>query len=149
LAAPSVSGVKQGYFQLEVLSPHKKLSNIADYSVKCTTKIVGGITAKPDLADLVVEDVQPAANLLSKVFVKVTNVGTSPSTPTNLQAISQKDGQTIIRGTLVPVVEPGTSQVVLAQLGTTISSAEQIDLHVDSPNRIKESDEGNNGFHYK
>lgn len=149
LVAPNDPDLKQGYFQLEVLSPHKKVSNIADYSVKCMPETVGGLTAKPDLADLVVEDVQPAANLLSKVFVKITNVGTGPSTPTNLQAISQKNGQTIIRGTLVPVVEPGASQIVLAQLGTTISSAEQIALRVDSPNRIKESDEANNGFQYK
>lgn len=149
LVAPNDPDLKQGYFQLEVLSPHKKLSNIADYSVKCMAETVGGLNAKPDLADLVVEDVQPAANLLSKVFVKITNVGTGPSTPTNLQAISQKNGETVIRGTSVPVVDPGTSQVVLVQLGVTASSAQQIEIKVDSPNRIKESDEGNNGFQYK
>ncbi|MDY0871820.1 CARDB domain-containing protein [Dongia rigui] len=149
LVAPTDPNLKQGYFQLEVLSPHKKLSNIADYSVKCVAETVGDLAPKPDLADLVVEDVQPAGNLLSKVFVKVTNVGTGPSTPTNLKATSLKNGQTIIRGTLVPAVEPGQSQVVMAQLGTTISSAEQIAIQVDSPNRIKEADESNNGFQFK
>ena len=149
LAAPNNPNLQQGYFQLEVLSPHKKLSNIADYSVKCTAAAVGNLAAKPDFADLVIEDVQPAPNLLSKVFVKVTNIGTGPSTPTNLKATSLKNGQTIKRGTLVPVVAPGTSQVVLAQLGVTISSAEQITLHVDDPNRIKESNEANNTFQYK
>ncbi|WP_374653317.1 CARDB domain-containing protein [Dongia sp.] len=149
LVASNDPNLKQGYFQLEILSPHKKVSNIADYSVKCVAETVGQVAAKPDLADLIVEDVQSAPNLLSKVFVKVTNIGTGPSTPTNLRATSLKDGQSIVRGTLVPAVEPGTSQVVLAQLGTTISSAQQIAIQVDSPNRIKESDEGNNGFQYK
>ena len=41
LAAPSDPNLTQGYFRVEVLSPHKKLSNIADYSVKCTVKTAG------------------------------------------------------------------------------------------------------------
>src|SRR5262249_11165657 len=41
LAAPTVPHLNQGIFQLEITSPHKKLSNTADYSVKCTFSTAG------------------------------------------------------------------------------------------------------------
>jgi hypothetical protein len=165
LSAQTVPNLNQGYFQLEVIAPHKKMSNIADYSVKCTVTtagdglvakpgivnpvLVGGLTAKPDLADLVIEEVQPSPAVPTKLFVKVTNNGTAASTPTNLKALRWVGNQSSARGTLVPVVEPGQSQVVLVELGGTIAGASQLYVRVDDPNRIKEQDEGNNAFKVK
>jgi hypothetical protein len=164
LAAPSDANLTQGYFRVEVLSPHKKLSNIADYSVKCTFKvagngklaapkdvvkpvIVGGLTV--GLADLVIEDVQPSPAVPTKLFVKVTNKGKAASTPTNLRAIRWTGNQATGRGTLVPAIQPGQSQVVLAELGGTIAGATQLYVRVDDPNRVPESDDGNNSFKVK
>ncbi len=164
LAAPSNPNLVQGYFRVEVVSPHKKLSNIADYSVKCTFKVAGNGelaapqgTVKPVImgtltagfSDLVIEEVQPSPAVPTKLFVKVTNKGKVASTPTNLKALRWVGGQATARGTLVPAVQPGQSQVVLAELGGTIQGASKLYLRVDDPNRIAETDEGNNSFKVK
>lgn len=164
LAAPSNPNLTQGYFQVEVLSPHKKLSNIADYSVKCTVKTGGNdeITSVPDtvnpavvgeltvgLPDLVIDSVQPSPAVPTKLFVKVTNKGTAASTPTNLKALRWVGNTATARGTLVPAVLPGQSQVVLAELGGTIGGATKLFVRVDDPNRVLESDDGNNSFTVK
>lgn len=164
LAAQSEPNLVQGYFQVEVLSPHKKLSNTADYSVKCTFKTAGdGEIAAPQgtvkpaivgdltlgLPDLVIDSVQASPAVPTKLFVKVTNKGKAPSTPTNLKAIRWVGDQASARGTLVPAVQPGQSQVVLAELGGTIDGATHLYVRVDDPNRIAEQDEGNNSFKVK
>ncbi|MBA4096868.1 MAG: hypothetical protein C0484_08895 [Rhodospirillum sp.] len=170
LTAPSNPNLTQGYFRVEVLAPHKKLSNIADYSVKCTVKtagdgkvtteptdltpgFVGGIksdtTPSKKMADLVIDSVQPSPAVPTKLFVKVTNKGTAASTPTNLKALRWVGDTATARGTLVPAVLPGQSQVVLAELGGTIDGAIQLYVRVDDPNRIIELDDGNNSFKVK
>jgi len=164
LAAPTDPNLKQGYFQIEVIAPHKKLSNIADYSVKCTVTTAGNdeLAAAPDtvnpvivdgltlgFADLVIDQIQPSPAVPHKLFVKVTNKRSAPSTATNLKAIRWTGNQSTSRGTLVPALQPGESQVVLADLGGTIDGATQLYVRVDDPNRIKEQDEGNNSFKVK
>jgi hypothetical protein len=164
LSANTQPNLTQGYFQLEVVSPHKKLSNIADYSIKCTVQTAGNdeLAAKPDvvnpaivggltlgLADLVIDSVQPSPAVPTKLFVKVTNKGQAASKPTNLKAIRWVGGQATARGTTVPAVQPGQSQVVLAELGGTIDGATQLYVRVDDPNRIPEQNEGNNSLKVK
>ena len=166
LAAPSNPDLIQGYFQLEIVKPHKKLSKVSDYSVKCKsltagdslvavpgtgkpTVVVGDLTANPKLADLVIEQIQPSPAVPTKLFVKVTNKGTAASTPTNLKALRWVGNKATARGTLVPAVLPGQSQVVLAELGGTIDGATQLYVRVDDPNRVLESDDGNNSFKVK
>jgi hypothetical protein len=164
LAAPSDPNLTQGYFQVEVMAPHKKLSNIADYSVKCTVQTGGNdeLAAVPDVvnpvivdgltlgyADLVIEQVQPSPAVPTKLFVKVINKGSAPSTPTNLKALHWIGSQSTARGTMVPALQPGQSEVILAELGGTIEEATQLYVRVDDPNRIKETNEGNNSFKVK
>jgi hypothetical protein len=164
LAAPSNPNLTQGYFRVEVLSPHKKLSNIADYSVKCTVKTGGNgeITSVPGtvnpavvgeltigLPDLVIDSVQPSPAVPTKLFVKITNQGKSAAKSTNLRAIRWVGSEATGRGTLVPAIQPGQSQVVLAELGGTIAGATQLYVRVDDPNRVLESDDGNNSFKVK
>lgn len=165
LVAPNDPNATKGYFQLEVLSPQKKLSNIADYSVKCTVQTAGddllappdvvvpplveGLTATPLFADLMIEEVQQSPATPSKIFVKVTNLGKAPSTPTNLKAFYWVGNQSGIRGTTVPAIAVGQSQVILAEIGAPYDSTTTLTLHVDDPNRIREQDEGNNNFMVK
>jgi hypothetical protein len=165
LKAPTDPNLVQGYYQLEIVSPHKKVSNIADYSVACTIPtatddlapapdivnpvIVEGMTATLLLADLVVEEVQPIPALPNKLFVKVTNLGQAASTPTNLKAFRAAPGTATVRGTLVPAIAAGQSQVVQAELGGSFETATSLQLRVDDPNRIKEKNEGNNAFQAK
>lgn len=163
LAAPNDPNLTQGYFQVEVLSPHKKLSNIADYSVKCTN-LTGSddLVAPPDvvnpavvegltsgLPDLVIDSVQESPAVPYRLFVKITNNGQAASTPTNLKAIRWTGNLSTTRGTSVPAIQPGQSQVIQAQLSGTIAGATQLYVRVDDPNRIKEQDEGNNSFKVK
>ena len=49
----------------------------------------------------------------------------------------------------MPAIEAGESQVVLAELGGTIAGATQLYVRVDDPNRVLESDDGNNSFKVK
>jgi hypothetical protein len=175
LAAPSNPDLIQGYFQLEIVKPHRKLSKVSDYSVKCksVTAGEGKITSAPTepkpgfgdllvvegikgdtkpsktLADLVIDSVQPSPAVPTKLFVKVTNKGTAASTPTNLKALRWVGNKATARGTLVPAMKPGESQVVLAELGGTIAGANQLYVRVDDPNRVLESDDGNNSFKVK
>jgi len=164
LAANTQPNLTQGYFQLEVLSPHKKLSNIADYSVKCAVQTAGNgeVAAAPDtvnpavvgaltagLADLVIDSVQPSPAVPTKLFVKVTNKGQAASKPTNLKTLRWVGNQASAHGTLVPAVQPGQSQVVLAELGGTIDGATQLYVRVDDPNRVPEQNESNNSFKVK
>jgi hypothetical protein len=163
-AAPTVPHLNQGYFQVEVTSPHHKLSNIADYSVKCTVQTAGEgkIVAPKDtvnpvvvgdlaagLPDLVIDSVQPSPAVQTKLFVKITNKGIGVSKPTNLKAIRWTGNQSTARGTLVPAIPAGQSTVVLAELGGTINGATQLYVRVDDPNRIPEKDESNNSFKVK
>lgn len=164
LIAPNNPDLVQGYFQLEVLSPHKKLSNLADYSVKCTNITAGDdLLAPPDvvnpgvvdgglvggLPDLFIDSVQESPAVPYKIFVKITNQGNVASTPTNLKAIRWTGNLSTTRGTLVPAIQPGQSQVILANLSGTIAGATQLFLSVDDPNRISEQNEGNNEFQVK
>lgn len=165
LKAPNDPNLVQGYYQLEIVAPHKKVSNIADYSVACTIPtasddlaaapdivnpvIVEGMTATLLLADLVVEEVQPIPALPNKLFVKVSNLGQRASTPTNLKAFRAAPGTASVRGTLVPAIAAGQSQVIQVELGGSFETATSLQLRIDDPNRISEMNEGNNAFQAK
>lgn len=163
LVAPNDPNLTQGYFQLEVLSPHKKLSNIADYSVKCTN-LTGSddLVAPPDivkpvivdglaggLPDLFIEDI--AFNPLTpyRVVVQITNKGQAKSTPTNIKAIRWTGNVFTVKGTLVPEIPAGQSQTIQVFLSGKADGATAIELRVDDPNRIAESDESNNAYQAK
>lgn len=151
LKAPTDPNLVQGYYQLEIVSPQKKLSNIADYSVACTVPAVegGGFTAVILKPDLVIEEVQEIPALPNKLFVKVTNIGAGASSPTNMKALRAAPGTATVRGTLVPAMAAGQSQVVQAELGGALSSASSLQLRIDDPNRLKEMNEENNYFQVK
>lgn len=106
----------------------------------------GDVKPTKKLADLVIDSVQPSPAVPTKLFVKVTNKGTAASTPTNLKALRWVGSRATARGTLVPAVLPGQSQVVLAELGGTIDAASHLYVRVDDPNRVPELDDGNNSF---
>jgi hypothetical protein len=165
LKAPGDPNLVQGYYQMEIVAPHQKVSNIADYSVACTVPtasddiaiapdivnpvIVEGVTAALLKPDLVIEQAQAIPALPNKMFVKISNLGQLASTPTNLKALRAAPGTATVRGTLVPPVQPGQSQVIQVELGGALATATSLQLRVDDPNRIKEADEGNNAFQVK
>lgn len=169
LAAPSSPDLVQGYYRLEVVAPHKKLSKIVDYSVKCTTQnasdeiaptpgvtplvlspaVVAGLNVPAKLADLVVDQVQATPAYQTKLYVKVSNKGQAASAPTTLRALRWVGQQATGRGTPVPAIQPGQSQVVLAELGGNVADATGLHVRIDDPNKVKELDETNNSYKVK
>lgn len=163
LLAPNDPNLTQGYFQVEVLAPHKKLSNIADYSVKCTNLTGSGTLATAEdtvnpvivegltggLPDLFIDSISFNPLTPYRVVVKITNRGQAKSTPTNLKAVRWTGNVFTVKGTLVPEILPGQSQVIQAFLSGTADGATAIERRVDDPNRIAESDEGNNTYQAK
>ena len=164
LTAPNDPNLVQGYFKMEVLSPHPKESNLADYSVKCTVKTGSDdLVAPPDtvnpvvvdgdlaagLPDLFVEDVLVNPLLPYRVVVKITNQGQAASKPTNIKAIRWTGNLNTVKGTLVPAIQAGQSQVIQVMLSGTYDGATGLDLSLDDPNRIPEKDEGNNTYKVK
>ena len=83
------------------------------------------------------------------MFVKITNIGEGASTPTNLKAFRAAPGEATVRGTLVPAMAAGQSQLVQAELGGSLVTATSLQLRIDDPNRIAEIDEGNNAMQVK
>ncbi len=160
--AQTSPNLKQGYFQLEVLEPHKKMSNIADYSVKCTFSTHdGGLVAPPDTVNPVIVEGLTGAQLSpdlyvretafnpllpNKVIVTVTNQGKGAAKATNLKAFYWVGNQSGARGTSVPAMGPGESQVVQAEVGALVEQATSIVLHIDDPNRLREENEANNSY---
>ncbi len=164
LTAPNNPNLVQGYFKMEVLSPHPKDSNLADYSVKCTVKTGSDdLVAPPDtinpvvvdgeiaggLPDLFVEDVLVNPLLPYRLVVKITNQGQAASKPTNIKAIRWTGNLSTVKGTAVPAILAGQSQVIQVMLSGTYDGATGLDLSLDDPNRIPEKDEGNNTYKVK
>lgn len=165
LKAPGDPNLVQGYYQMEIVAPHRKVSNIADYAVACTIPtasddltiapdivnpvIVEGVTANLLKPDLVIAQVQEIPALPNKLFVKVSNLGQLASTPTNLKALRAAPGTATVRGTLVPPIQPSQSQVIQVELGGALATATSLQLRVDDPNRIGEANESNNAFQVK
>lgn len=163
LTTPDNPDLVQGYFQLEVLAPHKKLSNIADFSVKCSVTTAGdGLVAPPDvvnpviveglsggLPDLFIEGISFNPLTPYRVVVQITNKGQAKSTPTNIKAIRWTGNVFTVKGTLVPEILAGQSQTIQVFLSGKADGATAIELRVDDPNRIAESDEGNNTYQAK
>ena len=157
IAAPSDPDVIKGYFQLEIVKPHKKLSKVSDYSVKCVSLTAGeGIVAEtepepeePKLPDLVIEDVQPHPTLPTKLLVTVTNQGAGASAPTTLRSLHWMNMQAMGRNTALPAIEAGESEVILADLWAPIVEANQVYVRADDPNEVPEANEGNNSFKVK
>ena len=165
LTANTQPNLTQGYFKLEVIAPHKKVSNLADYSVKCTIKTAGNgtLAPKPDVvkpgvvvgdlvlptADLVVDWVQYFPQWPTMVRVQVSNKGAKASTATSLKALRWVGNQATSNGNPIEALDPGESQIVMAEIGGSYDDATHVYVRVDDPNQVKETNEGNNSFKAK
>lgn len=165
LVANTQPNLTQGYFKLEVIAPHKKVSNLADYSVKCTVKTAGNDTLapKPDVvkpgvvvgdlvlptADLVVDSVEYFPQMPSMVRVQVSNKGAKISPATSLKALRWVGNQATSTNTPVEAMHPGQSQIVMAEIGGTYDGATHLYVRVDDPSLVKETNEGNNSYKVK
>lgn len=101
------------------------------------------------LPDLVIREVQAVPSDDRKLRVNVVNVGRANAGACNLKLFYHRSGKIMVRGTTVPVIPAGGNQWVLVNIGSPIAHASKVTLRVDDPNRVAESDEGNNWNIYK
>ncbi len=55
----------------------------------------------------------------------------------------------MVRSTTVSPIPAGETLWVLMDVGAPISAASKVTMRVDDPNRVRESNEGNNSYTYK
>ena len=165
LVANTQPNLTQGYFKIEVIAPHKKVSNLADYSVKCTAKTAGNdaLAPKPDVvkpgvvvgdlvlptADLVVESVDTIPYSPNQVRVTVANKGAAIAPNTSIKALRWVGDSATNTNTPVGTVKVGESKDIVVDIGGSLQGATHVYVRVDDPNQVKESNEGNNSFKVK
>ena len=101
------------------------------------------------MPDLVIREVQAVPNDDTKLRAHVVNVGRAGAGACNLKLFYHRSGKVMIRGTFVPAIPAGGGQWVLVKINSPIAHASKVTLRVDDPNRVGESDEGNNWHTYK
>jgi hypothetical protein len=101
------------------------------------------------LPDLVIREVQAVPSDDRKLRVNVVNAGRANAGACNLKLFYHRSGKIMVRGTFVPEIPAGGNQWVLVNIGSPIANATKVTLRVDDPNRVPESDEGNNWNIYK
>lgn len=140
----------EGHFQIEIEKPHKKLSKVADYSVTCIPLVKGEPEPEePKLPDLVIDGVQPNPGLPTKLLVTVRNQGEGASAATTVRSLHWKNMQVMALTTPLPAIEAGESEVILADLWSSVADANQVYVRVDDPSEVPETDESNNSFKVK
>lgn len=101
------------------------------------------------LPDLVIREVQAVPSDDRKLRVNVVNSGRAGAGACNLKLFYHRSGKIMVRGTTVPEIPVGGNQWVLVNIGSPIANASKVTLRVDDPNRVAESNEGNNWNIYK
>jgi hypothetical protein len=99
--------------------------------------------------DLVIEGARVEPNDERKLGVLVANRGNVASKACNLKIFYHRSGSVMVRGAVVSALPPGETLWVLVNIGSPLSAASKVTMRVDDPNRVRESNEGNNAFIYK
>jgi subtilase family serine protease len=100
-------------------------------------------------ADLSIAEIQDVPGEPSKLRVKIRNDGVVHSDATNLKVFYRRSGQQLVEGTPVPSIRPRSSVWLVVSAPGRIAAAQTVSLKVDDPDRVSESDEGNNSYRYK
>lgn len=79
----------------------------------------------------------------------VANTGAAATGPTRLSAVYRRNGPNVQRSVAVKPLAPGAKTWVVIDFGLPVKDAKRIGLRVDNPDRIKETNEGNNRAKFK
>jgi hypothetical protein len=101
------------------------------------------------LPDLTIESVRAEGNDDRRLGILVANKGNVASKACNLKVFYHRSGQVMVRGVTVPPIAKGEDMWVVLDVGSPLANASSITMRVDDPNRVRESNEGNNNFTYK
>jgi CARDB len=123
---------------------------IAATPAQSTNPVATGTAFVAKFADLIIRTVQAVPGNDRNLRVLVKNIGTADAGPTNLKTFYHRSGQVVVRGTTVGAIPAGGEAWVIANVNDyPFSSASAVTMRVDDPNRIAESNEGNNDYKYK
>ena len=101
------------------------------------------------LPDLTIESARDEGSDDRRLGVLIANKGTAASKACNLKIFYHRSGEVMVRGAVVPPIAKGENLWVVIDLGSPMAHASKITARVDDPNRVRESNEGNNSFTYK
>jgi hypothetical protein len=101
------------------------------------------------LPDLVIRQAQAVPNDDRKLRVNVVNTGRATAGNCNLKLFYHRSGHIMVRNASVSEIQAGGSQWVLVDIGSPIAHASKVTLRVDDPDKVSESNEGNNWNVYK
>ncbi len=80
--------------------------------------------------------------------VVIVNTGAGAAAKTALKFFYIKDGAALTASVQVPPLAAGQSIVVNIGAGKPLAAADKVTLRVDDPNKVSETDEGDNGYIY-
>jgi prepilin-type processing-associated H-X9-DG protein len=102
------------------------------------------------LADLRIRTADPVAGDPVGLAVDVRNVGPGPAAATALKLyFHTAAGQVLTATAPVPALAPGQQAWVKIAAPKPLAAAKKVNLRVDDPNQVAETDELNNGYMYK
>lgn len=99
--------------------------------------------------DLVIEDAQIAGANPNRLRVRVANRGLAPAVETQITLVYQRGEESATMAAPIPLLLAGERQWFIVEVGASLVEADRVDLRIDEPPRVAESDEGNNGFVFK
>ena len=101
------------------------------------------------LPDLTIESARVEGSDDRRLGVLIANKGTAASKACNLKIFYHRSGAVMVRGAVVSPIAKGENLWVVIDIGSPMANASKITARVDDPNRVRESNEGNNSFIYK
>ena len=107
--------------------------------------------ARPEVprADLVIVAARATREHPALLRVHVANHGAAAAASTNLRLFYQKGHRHLTADGAVPALAPGGAAWVQVRAPGPLDEARHVTLRVDEPNRVRESNESNNGYVYK
>ena len=104
----------------------------------------GPAHSAPLQPDLTIEDLQVAPANPGRLRVRVANQGLSPAVETWLKVHYHRYGEVVVRTAAVPALETGERQWLVVEGGALLIDADAVTVRIDDPDRVIESEEGNN-----
>ncbi|MBA3766161.1 MAG: hypothetical protein H0W99_04060 [Acidobacteria bacterium] len=98
---------------------------------------------------MTIECAQIDTNDDRKLRIQIINKGNANAKVCNMKIFYHRSGKVMVRSTTVSPIPAGETLWVLMDVGAPISAASKVTMRVDDPNRVRESNEGNNSYTYK
>ncbi len=99
--------------------------------------------------DLTIESAHPDTNDNRKMRIQIINKGNANAKACNMKIFYHRSGKVMVRSIAVSPIPAGETLWVLMDIGAPVSAASKVILRVDSPNRVRESNEANNSYTYQ